>query len=97
MHLPREVAGTPSRLGRAGFLLYNNQAGVLNPTVAGAPPLTIPVAAVPFQSLGNQIVNSLTRVDVPWTAESAAPRTDGNLMSDFSSYGNRPELNLKRI
>jgi subtilisin family serine protease len=83
--------------GAVGVVLYNNQPGVLNPTVAGSPAVVIPVAAVPFQALGNQIVTSLTPTSTfSWTDETAdTANPTGNLISDFSSYGTDAELNLK--
>ena len=32
--------------GAAAVVLYNNVAGALSPTVAGTPPITIPVVAI---------------------------------------------------
>ena len=83
--------------GAAGVVLYNNTAGLLNITVAGSPPITIPVVSV-TRTDGELIDDRLAAgpVDLTWTAESVSvPNATGNLISSFSSYGLSPDLALK--
>ncbi|HNK63199.1 MAG TPA: S8 family serine peptidase [Anaerolineales bacterium] len=83
--------------GAAGVILYNNAAGGLNPTVAGAAPITIPVVAI-TQADGALINSRLDAgsVDLTWGTETfTVPSTTGGLISSFSSYGLSPDLALK--
>ena len=78
-------------------MLYNNQPGIVNPTVAGTPPVTIPVVMASAVD-GNLIDSRLAAgpVDLTWGAGSASsPSATGNLISSFSSYGLSPDLALK--
>ena len=83
--------------GAAGVVLYNNAAGALNPTVAGAPPVTVPVVAITAAdgALINTRLNS-GPVSLTWGTwvVSTASATAG-LISSFSSYGLSPDLMLK--
>jgi minor extracellular serine protease Vpr len=80
--------------GAAGVVLYNNTSGFINPTVAGTPPITIPVVAVTAVdgvAIYNALPNTLT-----WTATvTTEPNPTGGLISSFSSYGLSPDLALK--
>jgi minor extracellular serine protease Vpr len=83
--------------GAAAVVLYNNTAGVLNPTVAGSPPITIPVVAIQ-QTDGEALFNRLATeaIDMTWTSEViSVPSSTGYLASSFSSYGLSPDLALK--
>jgi minor extracellular serine protease Vpr len=86
--------------GAAGVVLYNNTAGVLNPTVAPAPtgaePVMIPVAAI--TSAGGTAIFSHLATDhaLTWTDQVVeSPLATAGLISDFSSFGTDAELNLK--
>ncbi len=83
--------------GAAGVVLYNNVAGFVNPTVAGTPPITIPVVMA-VQAEGNLIDTRLAAgpVTLTWTSQQVStPNPTGNLISSFSSFGLSPDLALK--
>src|SRR3954453_3467470 len=86
--------------GAAGVVLYNNVAGPLNPTVAppapGAPPVTIPVAAI-TRAQGIAIFTGLgANHALTWTDQVIeSPLATAGLISDFSSFGTDAELGLK--
>ncbi len=83
--------------GAIGVVLYNNQPGIVNPTVAGSPAVTIPVVMT-SQVDGNEIDTRLAAgpVSLTWGAGSATVASaTGNLISSFSSYGLSPDLALK--
>jgi minor extracellular serine protease Vpr len=83
--------------GAAAVVLYNNTTGFLNPTVAGAPPITIPVVAV-TAAQGTAINNMIAAgpTTLTWTGTtSAVPNPTGGLISGFSSFGLTAELGLK--
>jgi len=83
--------------GAIGVVLYNNVAGRVSPTVAGAPPITIPVVAI-SDTEGALINGRLAAgpVDMTWTANVAKfANPTGGLISSFSSYGLAADLSLK--
>ena len=84
--------------GAAGVVLANNVPGLINPTVEGEIPITIPVAAVSLES-GTAIVAAVEAgeaTDLAWTDElSSEPSPTGGLISSFSSYGMTADLKLK--
>ncbi|MFL6662432.1 MAG: S8 family serine peptidase [Rhizobacter sp.] len=83
--------------GAVGVVLYNNVAGRINPTVAGTPPITIPVVSV-SDTEGALINGRLAAgpVTMTWTSTLGTfPNPTGNLISSFSSYGLAPDLTLK--
>lgn len=83
--------------GAAAVVLYNNAAGQLNPTVAGDPPITIPVVATTAAE-GELIDSRLAAgaVTMTWTNQAVSyPNSTANLISDFSSYGPTAELVTK--
>jgi minor extracellular serine protease Vpr len=83
--------------GAAAVVLYNNQSGSVNPTVAGAVPITIPVVMI-SQTLGNTIDSRLAAgpVTMTWTdTKGSYENALGGSISDFSSYGLAPDLSLK--
>jgi len=83
--------------GAAGVALYNSVAGRFSPTVAGTPPITIPVVAI-SDIEGALIDGRLAAGDVTmtWTDELLMTENPtGNLISSFSSYGLSPDLVLK--
>ncbi|MDH7488984.1 MAG: S8 family serine peptidase [Anaerolineae bacterium] len=83
--------------GAVGVVLYNNTAGRFSPTVAGTPPIAIPVVAI-SDTEGVLINNRLAAgpVYMTWTDEVGSfPNPTGGLISSFSSYGLSPDLALK--
>lgn len=83
--------------GAIAVVIYNNVPGIQNITVAGAPPVTIPVVSVSAAS-GVLIDGRLASgpVDLTWTANIVPePNVTGNLISGFSSYGLSPTLDIK--
>jgi len=83
--------------GAAGVVLYNNAPGFLNATVAGTPPITIPVVAV-TAAKGTFIDSRLASgpVMMTWTNQVASElNPTGGLISSFSSYGLAPDLSFK--
>lgn len=83
--------------GAAGVALYNNVAGRFSPTVAGDPPITIPVVAI-SDTEGALIDGRLASgsVTMTWTDQLLmSTNPTGNLISSFSSYGLSPDLALK--
>jgi subtilisin family serine protease len=83
--------------GAIGVVLYNNAAGRITPTVAGDPPITIPVVSITAAD-GVLINNRLAGgpVSMTWTPNAVVfPNPTGNLISSFSSYGLAPDLSLK--
>jgi subtilisin family serine protease len=80
----------------AAVVLYNNAAGRISPTVAGAG-VTIPVvmvSAVDGAELNNRIAAGPTTMT--WTPDTHRfPNATGGLMSSFSSYGLAADLSLK--
>jgi len=83
--------------GAAAVVLYNNVAGPLSPTVAGTPPVTIPVVAISAADgavLDARIAAGPTTLT--WTTERGTfPNPTGGLISSFSSYGTAATLALK--
>ncbi|WP_134772008.1 S8 family serine peptidase [Ornithinimicrobium flavum] len=83
--------------GAAGVIIYNNTAGLLTPSVAGDPPVTIPVIMVP-QADGQRMVNDALwpdqdPIEITWTDEMlSSPSPTGGLMSSFSSFGTTADL-----
>ncbi|WP_223147517.1 S8 family serine peptidase [Georgenia wutianyii] len=83
--------------GAAAVLIYNNVPGLINPTVEGATPITIPVIAI-SQSAG--LAADAAVLDggatLTWTDEvGTTPNPTGGLISSFSSYGLAADLSLK--
>lgn len=83
--------------GAIGVVLYNNVAGPLNPTVAGAPPVTIPVVAITAADgalIDGRIAGGAT--SLTWSAETVSnPNAMPALISSTSSYGLAPDLSIK--
>jgi minor extracellular serine protease Vpr len=83
--------------GAAAVVLYNNAAGFVSPTVAGTPPITIPVVATSNTfgaTLDAMIASSATTLT--WTTDTVSiPNATGGLISSFSSYGLAADLSLK--
>jgi subtilisin family serine protease len=83
--------------GAVGVVLYNNAAGFLNPTVAGAQAINIPVVAITAAD-GALIDGRLAGgpVQLTWgNFQASVPNPTGGLISSFSSWGLSPDLQLK--
>lgn len=79
--------------GAAAVVLYNNAAGELNPTVAGAG-VTIPVVAV-TQSNG-LVLAGLAGATIAWGNQTVVTTiATGGLISGFSSFGLAADLTVK--
>ncbi|MGO0575745.1 S8 family serine peptidase [Ornithinimicrobium panacihumi] len=93
-----EKSYNAQQAGAAGVVIYNNAPGVINPTVAGDPPVTVPVIMV-SQTDGIALANrSLAgeEVTATFTGETtSAPNPTGGRMSDFSSYGPTADMRFK--
>jgi minor extracellular serine protease Vpr len=80
--------------GASGVVLYNNAAGFLTPTVAGTPPVTIPVVMI--TAADGTLLNSLLPQTLTWTDQvTTVPNPTGGLISGFSSFGLAADLSLK--
>jgi minor extracellular serine protease Vpr len=83
--------------GAAAVVLYNNQAGAINATVAGTPAITIPVVGITAAqgvTLHNAIAAGPTTLT--WTGDYVGfPFGTGGLISGFSSFGLAADLALK--
>jgi subtilisin family serine protease len=92
-----QKATNAQNAGAAAVVLYNNAAGALNPTVAGMPPITIPVVAITAAQgavLDANIAAGATVLN--WGADYVAyPFGTGGLISGFSSFGLAADLSLK--
>ena len=83
--------------GALAVVLYNNQPGIVTPTVAGSPAITIPVVMA-SQVDGNFIDATLAAgpVELTWTDQvvTTALASAGRI-SSFSSFGLAPDLSIK--
>ena len=84
----------------AAVVLYNNQPGALNPTVApvapATEPISIPVAAITAPDGAAIFADLATNHTLTWTAQVIeTPLATAGLISDFSSFGTDAELGLK--
>lgn len=83
--------------GAVGVVLYNNVAGSLNPTVAGTPPITIPVVAITAAD-GVLIDGRITSggVNLTWTTQTVStPNSSAGLIASSSSWGLSADLAVK--
>jgi len=83
--------------GAAAVVLYNNAAGFVSPTVAGAPAITIPVVAITAAAgalIDGRIAGGATTMT--WTDQlTSTQNPTGGLISGFSSFGMAADLTLK--
>ncbi|TMQ73318.1 MAG: peptidase S8 [Candidatus Eisenbacteria bacterium] len=83
--------------GAVGVILYNNAGGQLNPSVAGSPPVTIPVVGITLAD--GVLLDSRIQagpVSITWTGGSVSiPNVTGGFISSFSSWGVSPDLSTK--
>lgn len=89
-------ASNAMNAGASAVIIYNNVAGFLNPTVAGTPPITIPVVAVTLAD-GNLIASRLgSGVVMTWSDQLVnSPNPTAGQVSSFSSLGPTAELDFK--
>jgi minor extracellular serine protease Vpr len=90
-------ASNAQAAGAVAVVLYNNVPGRFSPTVAGTPPITIPVVAI-SDTEGLLIHNRLVAgpVTMTWTNQMGSfPNPTGGQISSFSSFGLAPDLSLK--
>ncbi len=83
--------------GAVGVVLYNNTTGLVYPTVAGDPPITIPVVAITAaQGAALDALIAVGSVTLTWTDQIIdTVNPTGGLISSFSSYGLSPDLVVK--
>ena len=90
-------AANAQAAGAAAVVLYNNQAGALNATVAGTPAITVPVVGITAAqgaTLDGLIAAGTTTLF--WDDDYVAyPFGTGGLISGFSSFGLPPDLSFK--
>lgn len=90
-------ASNAQAAGAAAVVLYNNQAGALNATVAGTPAITVPVVGITAAqgaTLDGLIAAGTTTLF--WDDDYVAyPFGTGGLISGFSSFGLPPDLSFK--
>ena len=83
--------------GAVGVVLYNNTSGLLSSSVAGSPPVTIPVVGITAADgalLDARIAAGTTFIT--WTGGSVSiPNATGGFISSFSSWGVAPDLSTK--
>jgi subtilisin family serine protease len=83
--------------GAAAVVLYNNVSGFVSPTVAGTPPIGIPVVSI--TDVKGAVIDSRLAsgpVTMTWTSTiTSEPQPTGGLISSFSSYGLPPDLSFK--
>ncbi len=83
--------------GATGAIIYNNAAGLQSITVAGSPPIAIPVVSITAgagEYLDGQL--ALGPVTITWQEGFVSqPAAGGGTTSSFSSYGLAPDLSFK--
>ncbi len=92
-----QKAKNAENAGASAVIIYNNVPGRFAATVAGTPPVGIPVVTISDQE-GILIHNRLLQgpVTLTWTDRvNSFPNPTGNLISSFSSIGLSPDLSLK--
>ncbi len=86
--------------GAAAVVIYNNQPGIINATVAGDEEITVPVVTI-SQEMGLKLEALVANagdsaVTLTWTSEwTEAEDSNAGLISDFSSWGVSGELDIK--
>ncbi|KAI8321006.1 subtilisin-like protein [Martensiomyces pterosporus] len=90
-----QKAQNAQNAGAIGVLIYNNVEGIMSPSVTA--PVTIPAVIITMED-GQYILTGLSNgnvtVKAPKSEVVTAPSTTGGQMSDFSSYGPSPELDI---
>lgn len=90
-------ASNAMNAGAAAVVLYNNQAGALNATVAGTPPITIPVVGITAaQGATLDAAIAAGPTTLAWGDQYVSfPYGTGGLISGFSSFGMAADLSIK--
>ncbi|GAA5159633.1 hypothetical protein GCM10011366_21590 [Ornithinimicrobium tianjinense] len=84
--------------GAIGVVLYNNVAGMVNPSLSGTPEITIPLVAVSAADGQRLVTDALAdgSTTITWSAEETSiPSPTGGLISSFSSFGTTADLQYK--
>jgi subtilisin family serine protease len=80
--------------GAIGVVLYNNIAGRVGATVAGDPPIIIPVVTI--TAADGALIHSRLPASLTWTDGTLSePIPTGGLISSFSSWGLAADLSFK--
>ncbi|AXH96832.1 cell wall-binding repeat-containing protein [Ornithinimicrobium avium] len=93
-----EKARNGQLAGAAGVIIYNNVPGLINPTVEGDPPVTVPVIMITAADGEALVADALAEgsTTITWSAEqTSTPSPTGGLMSSFSSFGTAADLMYK--
>jgi subtilisin family serine protease len=89
-----QKASNAQTAGAVGVVLYNNAAGRVSPTVAGVPPITIPVVSI--LAADGVAIHNTPSASLTWTEEIVSePQPSGGLISSFSSWGLAADLSFK--
>lgn len=90
-------ASNAQAAGAAAVVLYNNTGGALGATVAGTPPITIPVVGVAqAQGLALDAAIAAGATTLEWSGNYVEfPFGTGGLISGFSSFGMSADLKIK--
>jgi subtilisin family serine protease len=92
-----QKAANAQAAGAVAVILYNNTAGQLSPTVAGTPPITIPVVAITAAD-GANIDGRITAAatTMTWGSETVySVNPTAGQVSAFSSWGPTADLRIK--
>ncbi|KAJ1948331.1 hypothetical protein FBU59_001647 [Linderina macrospora] len=94
-----EKAANAQTAGATGLIIYNNAPGMMSISVAD-PAINIPVVIITEED-GAYVLSALSSGNVtikaPKGSVVTAPATTGGQMSDFSSYGPSPELDIAPV
>ncbi|MEL4358265.1 MULTISPECIES: S8 family serine peptidase [unclassified Luteococcus] len=89
-----EKALNAQQAGAKAVVLYNNQAGTINPSVEGAVPITVPVVII-SQADGTELATHTNPV-IEWTNQTISSKDPAaGRVSSFSSWGVAADLSLK--
>ncbi len=89
-------ATNAQQAGASAVILYNNAAGYISPTVAGDPPITIPVLSI--SDADGAKIDGLIAAGISLTVDGGKVSINNptaNASSSFSSFGMSAELELK--
>ncbi len=84
--------------GAIGVIIYNNVPGLINPTVEGDPPVTVPTVMITAADGEALVADALAdgSTTITWEeGETSTPSPTGGLMSSFSSFGTTADLMYK--
>lgn len=94
----RQKALAAQAAGASALVLFNNQPGVISPTVEGDPAITIPVVII--SQADGEAVKAVIEANGPatinWSQVISHVKSESpNLASDFTSWGLAADLSLK--